>query len=163
MAGGKRGESAQNPFRNAGIEIGHHVLAVGFRDGAELRGISERVGPTRGVSRIDVNPEHVDAVRRDITRQALSGVSADRGRVLDIPFGDSTSDVVFCKGVLQEVRRLKRTLEEMARVCRPGGILCIVDIKQFSRLRLEAYRARAWLRGRREPAIRGKEALNEPR
>jgi len=138
-----------DPFQLAGIEIGDRVLDVGFRDVGELRAIAERVGPTGRVMGLDVDPERVESAREALVRQAAANVAAEEGSVLDIPFGDRTFDVVFCKGVLHEVRRLAEALDESARVCASAGVLCVVDIKRFSRLRFEAYRCGSWLRGRR--------------
>ena len=138
-----------DPFQLAGIEIGDRVLAVGFRDAEELKTIAERVGPTGWVAGIDVGTERVENAREDLARRAVANATAKRGSVLDIPFDGRTFDVVFCKGVLHEVRRLARALEEMARVCVPGGVLCVIDVKRFSRLRFEGYRWGSWLRGRR--------------
>lgn len=136
-------------LQRVGIETGHRVLDVGFRDTEELRAIAARVGPTGHAAGIDVNPQHVEAARGEFGRLSPGNVTADRGSMLDIPFDDRTFDVIFCKGVLHEVRRIGKALEEMARVCKPGGILCIVDVKRFSRFKFEVYRWTSWLRGRR--------------
>ncbi len=133
----------------AGIGIGHRVLDVGLRDAEELKAIAEHVGPTGRVVGIDLNPRHVERARGELGRPAPGNVAAERGSLLDVPFGDRTFDVILCKGVLHEVRRLDRALQEAARVCKPGGVLCIVDVRRFSRLRFEAYRWGSWLRGRR--------------
>ena len=133
----------------AGIKTGDHVLDVGFRDIEELGAIAESVGPTGRVVGIDVDPRHVEAVRAALGEQAIDNVMAVEGSVLDIPFDECTFDVVFCKGVLHEVRRLGGALQEMARVCKRDGALCLIDARRFSRLRFEAYRWSSWLRGRR--------------
>ncbi len=139
----------QAQLQHVGIEMGHRVLDVGFRDTEELKAIAACVGPTGHAAGIDVNPQHVEAVRGELGRLSLGNVTAERGSMLDVPFDDRTFDVVFCKGVLHEVRRIGKALEEMARVCKPGGILSIVDVKRFSRFKFELYRWSAWLRGRR--------------
>ena len=139
----------QAQLQHAGIEVGHRVLDVGFRDAEELEAIAACVGPTGYAAGIDVNPQHVEAVRGELSRLSLGNVTADRGSVVDIPFDDRTFDVVLCKGVLHEVRRIGEALGEMARVCKRGGILCVVDVKRFSRFKFEVYRWSAWLRGRR--------------
>ena len=136
-------------LQRVGIEEGHRVLDVGFRDAEGLKAIAACVGPTGHVAGIDANPQHVESVRDELARLFPGNVTADRGNLLDVPFDDRTFDVIFCKGVLHEVRRIGKALEEMARVCKPGGILCIVDIQRFSRFRFEAYRWSRWLRGRR--------------
>ena len=153
----------QDSFRRTGIEIGSRVLDVGFRDAGELKAIAERIGPTGCVVGIDVDPVRVESAREELVRQAAANVAVEEGSVLDIPFDDRTFDVVFCKGVLHEVRRLTGALEETARACVPGGVLCVIDIKRFSRLRFEAYRWDSWLRGRRTGDVRPGLALGRLR
>ena len=139
----------QAQLQHVGIEVGHRVLDVGFRDTEELKQIAACVGATGYAAGIDINPQHVEAVRGELGRLPLGNVTADRGSMLDVPFDDRTFDVIFCKGVLHEVRRIGKALEEMARVCKAGGILCVVDVKRFSRFKFEVYRWSAWLRGKR--------------
>ncbi len=49
-------------------------------------------------------------------------VPSVRGTATDLPFADTTFDVVFCSfGALQFVSEIGRALDEVARVLRPGG------------------------------------------
>ena len=139
----------RDPWELAGIQAGDHVLSVGFRDSGELLALGERAGPTGLVAGIDLDPQRVRAVRDELTRLSLPNVTVDQGSLLDIPFGDRSFDLVFCKGVLHEIRRMRKALKEMARVCSPDGLVCLIDVTRFSRLRFEVYRIGVWVRGRR--------------
>lgn len=133
----------------AGIGKGDHVLDVGFRDLSELRAIAKHVGSGGSVAGIDNDPGRVEAALEELGSKPSGGIMVELGSLLDIPYESGRFDVVFAKGVLHEVRRVDAAMKEMARVCKPGGILSMIDIVRFSRLRFEAYRWSAWIRGRR--------------
>ena len=148
MPAQKVGASTRDAFRTAGIEKGDHVLDVGFRDLSELRAIAKRVGSGGTVVGIDNDPMRVGAALEELGSQP-PGIMVELGSLLDIPYANDRFDVVLCKGVLHEVRRVDAALKEMARVCKPGGTITIIDMVQFSRVRFEAYRWGARVRGRR--------------
>lgn len=132
-----------------GIRAGDCVLDVGFRDVAELEALAAAVGPAGSVVGIDSSPGRIVAAKQQLVGRPGSRIVVLRASALDLPFADGAFDVVFCKGVLHEIRRIERALEEIARICKAGGCLCIVDATRFSRIRFEAYRVSSWLRGRR--------------
>jgi SAM-dependent methyltransferase len=78
----------------------------------------------RGLDAIGVEPvpSFVESARRYVGRadRILIG-SAER-----IPLADATQQLVYCNSVLEHVDSPTRSLEEMHRVLRPGGIAFIV-------------------------------------
>jgi demethylmenaquinone methyltransferase / 2-methoxy-6-polyprenyl-1,4-benzoquinol methylase len=46
----------------------------------------------------------------------------------ELPFGDESFDAVFSAYVFRNLDRVDRTMEEVARVLRPGGMVGIVDL-----------------------------------
>jgi len=136
-------------LQRTGIIAGHKVIDVGFRDVQELQAIASLVGPTGSVLGIDIIPRRVQSARQELEGLSGHAISVLRGSVLDIPADDDAFDLVLCKGMLHEVRQLGRALAEMARVCKPEGLISILDIQRFSRLSFELYRLKALLRGRR--------------
>jgi tRNA A58 N-methylase Trm61 len=65
-------------LQRVGIEEGHRVLDVGFRDAEGLKAIAACVGPTGHVAGIDANPQHVESVRDELARLSPGDVTADR-------------------------------------------------------------------------------------
>ena len=49
-----------------------------------------------------------------------------RGSAMDIPFPEDSFDVVVTYQCLEHVPDPERALTEMARVCKPGGVVCVV-------------------------------------
>lgn len=84
-------------------------------------------------------------------------VHLGEGNVLNIPFPDRTFDVVASYQVIEHVPSPENALKEMARVCRGGGVVCIVGPNLMSPLLPVRYllRPSSWPRMtyRREPGM----------
>lgn len=87
----------------------------------------------------ELAPHVRQVVGIDLTR-ALLEVGADRlrdagidkvllqeGDVASLPFLDASFDLVVCRTALHHFPDKKRALDEMARVCRPGGRVVVLD------------------------------------
>ncbi len=127
-------------LQQAGVTSGKDVLDIGFGNVRELQEIASLVGPTGSASGIDINPLNVRSASEKLTSLSSSSIHVKEGSVLAIPFDDCSFDLVLCKGVLHEVKQLKKAVVEMARVCKRDGFLTIIDLQRFSRLRFELYR-----------------------
>lgn len=55
-------------------------------------------------------------------------VSLAAGSAGELPFADGTFDAVFARFLLQHVPGPDDAVAEMARVAKPGGVICIVDV-----------------------------------
>jgi SAM-dependent methyltransferase len=71
----------------------------------------------------------VDAYLPALAHVRRAGVDAVGGNLLSLPFADAQFAVVGCFDVLyhRRVSDLARALDELHRVCRPGGLLLITD------------------------------------
>jgi SAM-dependent methyltransferase len=70
------------------------------------------------VSGVDLSPAAVDATRS-------RGHEAYVGDVGNLPFADGAFDLVTCLDVVEHTRDDRRTLGELRRVTRPGGVLLV--------------------------------------
>ncbi len=63
---------------------------------------------------------------------AMEGLTIDyrQGSGEDMPFEESSFDVVVCCDVLEHVNDLEKTLREVARVIKPGGMFCYDTINR---------------------------------
>jgi SAM-dependent methyltransferase len=77
------------------------------------------------------------------------------GSATEIPFPDGAFDVVVCYQCLEHVPSPARALDEMARVCRPDGVVAVIGPNLLSPYSGFAIAARQWswrsLRFRRRP------------
>jgi SAM-dependent methyltransferase len=110
----------------AGVAPGQRVLDVACGTGILARTAAERIGPTGSVVGVDLNPAMLTVARR-----LRPDLDWRQGDVADLPFVDSTFDVVLCQSALMFFPDATRALREMARVCKPGGT---VGVQVYSSL-----------------------------
>ena len=135
-------------LEQAGVAPGQRILDVGFRSLGESRAIAALVGPTGHVLGIDVDPQTVEAAGRELEGHPTFNIAVKEGSVLHIPADDFAFDLVLCKGILHEVRQLDKAFAEMARVCREGGFVSILDFVRFAPFRFRLYQFSMHLRGK---------------
>jgi SAM-dependent methyltransferase len=108
---------------------GRQVLEIGLGEGTDSERLIRRGARWSGV---DLTAESVDRVRTRLTLRELPYEELRQGSVLDLPFGDSTFDMVFSHGVLHHVPEIKQAQSEIHRVLRPGGELVIMMYARWS-------------------------------
>jgi ubiquinone/menaquinone biosynthesis C-methylase UbiE len=106
------------------LRPGMRVLDVGCGPGTITRDFAALVGRQGEVVGIDSSP--------DVVAQAAEGgdlphVRFAVGDALHLVAGDDTYDVVHAHQVLQHLTDPVAALREMARVCRPGGLVAVRD------------------------------------
>ncbi len=100
------------------------VLEVGVGTGLSLK----RYSPHLEVTGIDVSADMLDKAREKVRRENLDHVKAIRqmdARHLDFP--DAHFDTVVAMYLVSVVPEPERVVSEMARVCKPGGEIVIVN------------------------------------
>ena len=89
--------------------------------------IAETVAPyVRRVVAVDGSTEMLDAARKRLGN--VKNVDIRRGELEALPVKDGELDVAMLSLVLHYSPDPARTLEEVARVCRPGGRVLVVDM-----------------------------------
>lgn len=150
------------------------VLDVGPGDGALFRIVADRVAACRG---IDPSPRAVERLRALF--EGAPNVDFDVGAADRIPHPDDAFDVVVINSVLhclRSVDEIERSLAELARVCRPDGLVFVGELPFRSELdrgvathlarKLREYGVAAWLRllvqVYAKPLLRGEPLLLYP-
>src|SRR4051795_12345863 len=107
----------------AAVSPGQRALDVGGGPGALTSELARRLGP-EAVSAVDPSEPFVAAAR-----ERHPGVSVQRAAAEDLPFEDDTFDVALAQLVVHFMADPVGGLREMARVCRPGGVVaaCVWD------------------------------------
>jgi len=107
------------------IEPGMEVLSVGDGPGVILGAICESYPSVRGTG-IDISPDRVnEAARKNLANPGARFICGDAHAM---QFPAASFDLVYCRMLLQYLRNKERAVEEMARVCKPGGTVLLQDL-----------------------------------
>jgi SAM-dependent methyltransferase len=108
---------------------GKRVLEIGLGQGADSESLIRRGARWSGV---DLTAESVERVRTRLTLRDLPFDDLRQGSVLELPFPDSSFDMVFSHGVLHHVPEIRQAEKEIHRVLRPTGELVIMMYARWS-------------------------------
>ncbi|WP_117319139.1 class I SAM-dependent methyltransferase [Chromatocurvus halotolerans] len=99
-----------------GCGEGRHAVAAHLHDGADVLGIDLSLPDL-----LTARSRHGEFRRNsDDAMFALANASA-----LALPLADDSLDAVICSEVLEHIEDYRAVLQEIRRVLRPGGLLCI--------------------------------------
>lgn len=82
----------------------------------------------RHVTGIDVVPAMIERARALAAEKKVINVSWHVGNVLPLPFADWSFSIVTSRYAFHHFEHSARVLEEMKRVCQPGGRIAVVDM-----------------------------------
>jgi ubiquinone/menaquinone biosynthesis C-methylase UbiE len=108
------------------LRPGLDLLDVGCGPGTITVGLAARVAHGRVVG-VDVSAEPL-AEARAAAQRAEVEVAFEVGDVYALASADDSFDVVHAHQVLQHLTDPVAALREMARVCRPGGVVAVRDV-----------------------------------
>lgn len=105
------------------LRSGMDLLDVGCGPGTITVDLAAQVAPGRTIG-VDSAPAVIEAARQIATQEPVRFEIADR---MHLDFADDSFDVVHAHQVLQHLADPVGALVEMARVCRPGGVIAARD------------------------------------
>jgi 2-polyprenyl-3-methyl-5-hydroxy-6-metoxy-1,4-benzoquinol methylase len=108
------------------LRAGLDLLDVGCGPGTITVDLAARVAPGRVVG-LDVSAAPLDEARALAARSQVE-VEFAVGDVYALDAADDSVDVVHAHQVLQHLTDPVAALREMARVCRPGGLVAVRDV-----------------------------------
>src|SRR5262249_7671044 len=82
----------------------------------------------RHATGIDLTPARIEHARALTAEQGIRNVGWQVGDILPLTFADASFSIVVCRFAFHHLRDADRVLAEMARVCRPGGRVAVVDV-----------------------------------
>ncbi len=110
-------------IRSLGIEPGARVLEIGVGTGLSLDAYPAHCQ----VTGIDLAPEMLERAQDRVNRNGWRHVTLEQGDALDLKFADDSFDYVMAFHVISVVPDPSRMLSEAQRVCRPGGIVTVIN------------------------------------
>ena len=100
----------------------HCVLDFGCGPGTISVGLARAVEPGQ-LHGIDMEASQIEIARAAAAAGGHDNAVFHIGQVTDLPFADDTFDVAHGHAVLQHVPDTQRTLAEVKRVLKPGGVI----------------------------------------
>jgi ubiquinone/menaquinone biosynthesis C-methylase UbiE len=102
---------------------GKCVLVVGAGTGAESFSLVKHGAEVYG---IEPNSEALQILKMKSQALQYPAERFTQEFVEDLSYAENSFDFIYCYTVLEHVKNVERTIDEMLRVCKPGGIVCIV-------------------------------------
>lgn len=112
-----------NALRRLAPRREEHILEVGIGTGLSLAGYPHGCR----VVGIDVSEGMLRLADRQVRSRTLGNVALLRMDAQSMGFADDSFDAVIAAYVMTVIPDYRRALDEMARVCRPGGRLLILN------------------------------------
>lgn len=104
----------------AEVATGDHVLDVGCGTGVLTRELAQHIGDTGSATGLDLSESMLG-----VARERCPDAVFKQGSATDLPFDDSSFDVVVSSFMLMFVPDPGKALSEMRRVLKPGGRLVV--------------------------------------
>jgi ubiquinone/menaquinone biosynthesis C-methylase UbiE len=98
----------------------------------------ELAAVVRHVTGVDLTPAMIDQARAAQAARGFGNVDWRVADIQDLPFGDAAFSLVACRAAVHHFADPRAVLAEMARVCRPGGRIAVVDFA-FAEGKTEAF------------------------
>jgi demethylmenaquinone methyltransferase/2-methoxy-6-polyprenyl-1,4-benzoquinol methylase len=122
MAIGSGSWYRRRALSSAGLQSGMQVIDVGTGTGLVAREAARLVGPQGSVLGVDPSAAMLANAR------AAAGIRLALGRAESIPAPDASADFLCMGYALRHISDLAVAFREFARVLRPGGRLCLLEI-----------------------------------
>ena len=114
------------PFLLPHLDSGLDVLDAGCGVGSIALDLAATIAPGRIVG-IDVDPEQIEVATTTAAQRGIDNAEFAAASVYELPFDESSFDVVYANAVLFYLREPLRALVEFKRVLRPGGLAAVSD------------------------------------
>lgn len=105
------------------IPPGARVLEVGVGTGLSLEAYPEHAE----VLGIDLSSEMLQQAERKVRRRGWTHITLQQMDALDMPLADATFDYVMAFHIVSVVPDHRRLMQEIWRVCKPGGTVAIIN------------------------------------
>jgi ubiquinone/menaquinone biosynthesis C-methylase UbiE len=118
-------------IERAGIKKGMNVLDLGCGSGAFTPSIARAVGEKGKVYALDIQANMLKQLERKLSRpenRDVKNIKLIESNAYELPFEDSSLDLVNMVTVLPEIPDRNRALAEVKRVLKHGGLLAVSEL-----------------------------------
>ncbi len=119
-------DSIQKQISLLGIKKDSNVLDAGCGTGSFARAIAPLVSPTK-VRAIDIEPIFIEEAKRLSRINGIPNIEFEIGDIQNLGFPDKTFDLSYTKFVFSHLTNPMKSISELIRVTRKGGIIASVD------------------------------------
>ena len=109
-----------------GLYGSNEVLDVGCGTGAMLQLLASLLEKTKFYG-VDNSTKILETAKNTIG-QTNEKIQFTHGNARNLPYPDNTFDFVFTRLVLMHNSNPEQVIDEMVRVCKPGGTICAIEI-----------------------------------
>jgi len=112
------------------IKNGIKALEIGCGSGAFTTFIARAVGSNGIVYALDIQPKMLKQLKNKLKRDEnkdIKNIIPVLASAYDLPFPDNSIDLAYAISVFQEIPDKNKTLKEIKRVLKPGGILSVSE------------------------------------
>jgi ubiquinone/menaquinone biosynthesis C-methylase UbiE len=120
------GRLLEKEFEIVGLKPGIKVLDAGCGTGAVTRRMAAKVSPGE-VHGIDIDSLFISEAKKLATNEGIKNIGFELSDVDDLKHDDGTFDVSYCRLVLMHVKNPVKTVTELKRVTKKGGIVAVSD------------------------------------
>lgn len=120
-------ELEKNILLASGLRQGMSVLDIACGPGIIACEIANMVYPA-SVTGLDISEKLIQTALYHKSESKTNNVNFLVGNAYALPFADNSFDFVYARFVFQHLEFPKKVIENIFRVLKPGGILCITDI-----------------------------------
>ena len=125
LLGSNYNRLASKYFQMITVPVGANILDLGCGQGETTRLLNNTFAPTTCIG-VDMDESLLTiAAAKNPTRGGPVYKSAN---AKSLPFDDNQFDLVFARLLLIHVPGCEKVLQEMKRVCRPGGVVMVQDL-----------------------------------
>lgn len=118
-------------IERSGFRTGMRVMEIGCGSGGFTTFVARAVGEGGLVLGLDIQTAMLNQIRRKLRRaenQDIHNLMPVQGSAYELPLAKDSLDAVYLVTVLQEIPDIPRTLAEVQRVLKPGGILAVTEL-----------------------------------
>jgi len=120
--------SCGSPLTHVQVHDGETVLDLGSGGGVDVFRASKLVGDTGRVIGLDATPEMIFRARETAKKYDYRNVEFRLGEIEHMPIESNSVDLVISNCVLNLVPDKKLAFNEIYRVLKPGGSICVSDM-----------------------------------